>query len=187
MYPPDPDGRSSLAAKKEGGRRGKDPGVWILQPAVCYPQEHRVAQTCPRLEESKHAHQRAGFQDGAARLNNPNDQENGLHCVSRPRRYVHTHSIHKSYKNYLRFYWNGKVISAYLDDIVNIGGIEGGMCKEYGPSILQADGSGKQNRIREVVDDSITVDNPSRYVYQFSEHEPQGSFLQDPGPPPISE
>ncbi|OMJ23571.1 hypothetical protein AYI70_g2184 [Smittium culicis] len=55
--PPDPDGRSSLIANKEGNRGGKYPGLWILQPTVCYPQEDRGAHICPRVEESEHEQQ----------------------------------------------------------------------------------------------------------------------------------
>ncbi|OMJ08851.1 hypothetical protein AYI69_g10911, partial [Smittium culicis] len=69
----------------------------------------------------------------------------------------------------------------------NYWGIERSMYKEYRPNILEADGAGIQNQTREVVYNSITDNNPSGDGYQFQEHEPQGSFLQDSRPPPRSD
>ncbi|OLY80126.1 hypothetical protein AYI68_g5784 [Smittium mucronatum] len=57
------------------------------------------------------------------------------------------------------------------------------MIKKYGPTIFQADRAGIQNQVGEVLDKVIAVDKPSWYDYKFLEHEPQGPFNQNPGPP----
>ncbi|PVU91960.1 hypothetical protein BB561_004095 [Smittium simulii] len=68
----------------------------------------------------------------------------------------------------------------------NYWGVEKDMQEKYGPSIFQTDRAGIQNQVREVDNNAISVNNPSWYGNQFTEHEPQSSFLKDSGPPPRS-
>ncbi|PVU92343.1 hypothetical protein BB561_003884 [Smittium simulii] len=69
----------------------------------------------------------------------------------------------------------------------NYWGVEKDMQEKYGPSIFQTDRAGIQNKVREVDKNAISVENPSWYGNQFTEHEPQSSFLKDLGPPPRSD
>ncbi|PVU87670.1 hypothetical protein BB561_006235 [Smittium simulii] len=133
----------------------------------------------------------------------PTNQAKVLHSVSRSRRRIHAHSytqflqevspllleresipIHSapvwSVSQPAHFYQGappntimGKNkhirISAYLDDILIIGE------------------AGIQNKVREVDNNAISVNNPSWYGNQFTEHKPQSSFLKNLGPPPRSD
>ncbi|PVU94705.1 hypothetical protein BB561_002339 [Smittium simulii] len=69
----------------------------------------------------------------------------------------------------------------------NYCGVEKDMQEKYGPSIFQTDRAGIQNKVREVDNNAISANNPSWYDDQFTEHEPQSSFLQDLRPPPRSD
>ncbi|PVU94904.1 hypothetical protein BB561_002188 [Smittium simulii] len=69
----------------------------------------------------------------------------------------------------------------------NYWGVEKDMQEKYGPSIFQTDRTGIQNKVRKVDNNIISVNTPSGYGNQFTEHEPQSSFLKDSGPSPRSD
>ncbi|PVU95345.1 hypothetical protein BB561_001890 [Smittium simulii] len=169
--PPDPDGGSGIIADKESNRGSQDTRSRLLQPTVRHPKEDRGTQTCSRLTETELSCRREELQDSAP-----------VWTVSQP-----TH-----------FYQDAPpdTIMGENTEHQNIGipgrhpnhwGVEKDMQEKYGPSIFQTDRTGIQNKVGEINNNAISVDYPSWYGNQFTEHEPQSFFLKDSGPPPRSD
>ncbi|PVU90869.1 hypothetical protein BB561_004670 [Smittium simulii] len=206
--PPDPDGGSSIIANKESNRGSQITRSRILQPTVRNSKEDRGTQTCSRLTETElslsclhmQTNQAKGLHDvsRSRRRIYAHPYTQLLQEVSAlllKRESIPIQSAPVWTVSQPAHFYQGAPPDTIMGENTehqnicipgrhpNYWGVKKDMQDKYGPSIFQADRTGIQNQVREVDNNAISVNNPFWYGDQFTEHEPQSSFLRDSGPP----